>query len=166
MWSSTTCSSNPTSNILLLVNVISIYKVFDLKNYTMLYSISDTDVQEIKIRYLSLSICARACICMYVHMSKMHRYLINYKTLLLWWWLMPFYLLLVLMHDNKFYSSWQTICIAIHLTFTHNTMILLFPSGMCLLDWPLICLFRIINIFWLYLCLASSASVRASCYWF
>ncbi|KAH8484649.1 hypothetical protein H0E87_026420 [Populus deltoides] len=27
----------------------SIYKVFDLKNYTMLYSISDTDVQEIKI---------------------------------------------------------------------------------------------------------------------
>ncbi|XP_051143467.1 uncharacterized protein LOC127259892 isoform X2 [Andrographis paniculata] len=27
----------------------SIYKVFDLKNYTMLYSISDTNVQEIKI---------------------------------------------------------------------------------------------------------------------
>lgn len=31
----------------------SIYKVFDLKNYTMLYSISDKNVQEIKIRYLS-----------------------------------------------------------------------------------------------------------------
>ncbi|WRX13033.1 hypothetical protein QQP08_005520 [Theobroma cacao] len=28
----------------------SIYKVFDLKNYTMLYSISDKNVQEIKIR--------------------------------------------------------------------------------------------------------------------
>ncbi|MBA0601915.1 hypothetical protein Gorai_002118 [Gossypium raimondii] len=28
----------------------SIYKVFDLKNYTMLYSISDRNVQEIKIR--------------------------------------------------------------------------------------------------------------------
>jgi hypothetical protein len=27
-----------------------IYKVFDLKNYTMLYSISDENVQEIKIR--------------------------------------------------------------------------------------------------------------------
>lgn len=31
----------------------SIYKVFDLKNYTMLYSISDKNVQEIKIRYLT-----------------------------------------------------------------------------------------------------------------
>lgn len=30
--------------------LISIYKVFDLKNYTMLYSISDKHVQEIKIR--------------------------------------------------------------------------------------------------------------------
>ncbi|KAI5419629.1 hypothetical protein KIW84_043696, partial [Lathyrus oleraceus] len=29
----------------------SIYKIFDLKNYTMLYSISDRNVQEIKIRY-------------------------------------------------------------------------------------------------------------------
>ena len=28
----------------------SVYKVFDLKNYTMLYSISDQNVQEIKIR--------------------------------------------------------------------------------------------------------------------
>jgi len=27
-----------------------IYKVFDLKNYTLLYSISDENVQEIKIR--------------------------------------------------------------------------------------------------------------------
>lgn len=31
-------------------NVDRIYKVFDLKNYTMLYSISDEHVQEIKIR--------------------------------------------------------------------------------------------------------------------
>jgi hypothetical protein len=29
----------------------STYKVFDLKNYTLLYSISDKNVQEIKIRY-------------------------------------------------------------------------------------------------------------------
>ena len=29
----------------------SIYKVFDLKNYSFLYSISDKDVQEIKIRF-------------------------------------------------------------------------------------------------------------------
>lgn len=29
---------------------VSIYKVFDLKNYVMLYSISDENVQEIKIR--------------------------------------------------------------------------------------------------------------------
>nr|GMC96611.1 UDP-N-acetylglucosamine--N-acetylmuramyl-pyrophosphoryl-undecaprenol N-acetylglucosamine transferase like [Ipomoea batatas] len=32
----------------------SIYKVFDLKNYTMLYSISDKNVQEIKIRSVIL----------------------------------------------------------------------------------------------------------------
>lgn len=32
------------------IDFISIYKVFDLKNYTMLYSISDKNVQEIKIR--------------------------------------------------------------------------------------------------------------------
>jgi hypothetical protein len=52
------------------------YKVFDLKNYTMLYSISDKDVQEIKIRYsLSLSL--------HAHMLKTHHYLINYKMLLL-----------------------------------------------------------------------------------
>jgi hypothetical protein len=37
----------------LLSNDNSIYKVFDLKNYTMLYSISDRNVQEIKIRYFS-----------------------------------------------------------------------------------------------------------------
>lgn len=35
----------------LLSNGNSIYKVFDLKNYTLLYSISDRNVQEIKIRY-------------------------------------------------------------------------------------------------------------------
>lgn len=29
----------------------SVYKVFDLKNYTLLYSIPDRNVQEIKIRY-------------------------------------------------------------------------------------------------------------------
>lgn len=35
----------------------SIYKVFDLKNYTLLYSILDKQVEEIKIRYyLSLSL--------------------------------------------------------------------------------------------------------------
>lgn len=36
-------------------NGVSIYKVFDLKNYTMLYSISDRHVQEIKIRYFLFS---------------------------------------------------------------------------------------------------------------
>ncbi|KAI3458407.1 hypothetical protein Pfo_015070 [Paulownia fortunei] len=45
----------------------SIYKVFDLKNYTMLYSISDKNVQEIKIRCLKLwcsyATCARTTIC-------------------------------------------------------------------------------------------------------
>ncbi|KAL5991413.1 hypothetical protein ACLOJK_012322 [Asimina triloba] len=34
----------------------SIYKVFDLKNYTMLYSISDKHVQEIKISHVPLKI--------------------------------------------------------------------------------------------------------------
>ncbi|PNX96875.1 hypothetical protein L195_g020091 [Trifolium pratense] len=34
----------------------SIYKVFDLKNYTMLYSISDKNVQEIKISHVPLKI--------------------------------------------------------------------------------------------------------------
>jgi hypothetical protein len=29
--------------------------VFDLKNYTLLYSVSDKDVQEIKIRYFDVS---------------------------------------------------------------------------------------------------------------
>ena len=33
----------------------STYKVFDLKNYTLLYSVSDKDVQEIKIRYFDVS---------------------------------------------------------------------------------------------------------------
>ncbi|KMZ75707.1 hypothetical protein ZOSMA_110G00080 [Zostera marina] len=33
----------------------SIYKVFDLKNYKLLYSISDKNVQEIKIRFVILN---------------------------------------------------------------------------------------------------------------
>lgn len=37
-----------------------IYKVFDLKNYTMLYSISDEHVQEIKIRF---------GYCLYTHLA-------------------------------------------------------------------------------------------------
>jgi uncharacterized protein YhbP (UPF0306 family) len=44
-----------------------IYKVFDLKNYTMLYSISDENVQEIKIRLVlqndaSCSRCAQVAL--------------------------------------------------------------------------------------------------------
>jgi hypothetical protein len=44
-----------------------IYKVFDLKNYTMLYSISDENVQEIKIRLVlqndvSCSTCVLSCL--------------------------------------------------------------------------------------------------------
>jgi hypothetical protein len=44
-----------------------IYKVFDLKNYTMLYSISDENVQEIKIRLVlqndaSCSRCVLSCL--------------------------------------------------------------------------------------------------------
>lgn len=38
------------SSYVVFMLYISIYKVFDLKNYTMLYSISDKNVQEIKIR--------------------------------------------------------------------------------------------------------------------
>lgn len=40
-----------------LLFYFSIYKVFDLKNYTMLYSISDKHVQEIKIRLDFLNSC-------------------------------------------------------------------------------------------------------------
>jgi hypothetical protein len=38
----------------LFLDVGSIYKVFDLKNYSFLYQISDDNVQEIKIRFTSI----------------------------------------------------------------------------------------------------------------
>ncbi|CAL5399227.1 unnamed protein product [Camellia sinensis] len=38
------------------MSFISIYKVFDLKTYMMLYSISDKNVQEIKIRNRTVAV--------------------------------------------------------------------------------------------------------------
>lgn len=38
-----------------VLDVGRIYKVFDLKNYNFLYQISDNNVQEIKIRFTSIS---------------------------------------------------------------------------------------------------------------